>query len=244
MTDWAGFRPCTCIAVDVAGYGGNNDRRQSEIQHELPRLLSRAASAAGLDRTRWRVQPQGDGQVALVPQDEGEPRLVDDYIRHLVVELRKYNQQRTGAYRMRMRAALHHGPVELADHGFAGRAVVATCRLLEADQLYQVLARRPDADLALMLSDDIFGTTVGAGHTTFVQEEFDSVLVRKKEYEHPAWLWVPGGAGRQRPDQEAAPAAQLGTSADNGGDLRQTVVTHLYQPDARGSVFGFGSAHG
>ena len=241
MTDWAGFRPCTCIAVDAAGYGGNNDRRQSEIQHDLPRVLSRATSNAGLDRSVWKIQAQGDGQVALVPQDENEPRLVDDFIRHLVSELRKHNEQRTGEYRMRMRAAIHHGPVELADHGFAGRAVVVTCRLLAAEQLYDVLAQQPHVDLALMLSDDIFGTTVGAGHTTFLQDDFESVLVRKKEYESAAWLWVPGGAGyteRRTTDQQHSSGRD---NIDRG--IGQTVVTHLYQPDARGSVFGFGTPH-
>jgi hypothetical protein len=241
------------MAVDAEAYGSRNDRGQSDIQHELPRILSRAAAGAGLDRSRWTVQPQGDGQLALVPQDENEPRLVDDFVRHLVSELRKYNEQRVGSHRMRLRIAFHHGPVELADSGFAGRAVVTTCRLLASEPVYQALAEHPEADLALVLSDDIYGTTVAAGHTTFPRGAFRDAVVRKKEYEAVAWLWTPLGAVTGSDSAPAAAAASAAaTSAgrpaaapaappagDSGQAVPSVVNNTLHNADARGSVFGF-----
>ncbi|WP_236656422.1 hypothetical protein [Streptacidiphilus jiangxiensis] len=237
MTDWSGFRPCTCIALDAEGYGPNNDRRQSEIQHDLRRLLTRAASGAGLDRSRWKVQQQGDGEVALIPQDENEPRYVDDLVRHMVSELRIYNEERRDIHRMRLRVALHHGPVELADNGFAGGAVVAVCRLLAADPLYEALRTLPDIDLALLLSDDLFQATVGAGHTTYEPTMFRRVSVRKKEFTAPAWLWTPRTVPASGRDT-AALRSESGRAEAHAAS--PTVVNHIHG-DVRGSVFGFGS---
>ncbi|MET9393367.1 hypothetical protein ABZY20_23695 [Streptomyces sp. NPDC006624] len=266
MAAWPDFHPCTCIAVDAQSYGSNNDRRQSEIQHDLPRLLDRAARRAGLDREQWHIQRKGDEQLAVRPLDGSQPRLVDDYVRHLVAELRAHNAQRVPEARMRLRAAVHQGMVELADNGFAGTAVVATARLLNAAPLYAALAAHPDADLALLLSDDVFRATVAGGHTTLSTEDFDRVAVQVKEYEDTAWLWVPAprtpaasaqnpGAARRGkhaapvPGEPAAdrsgPAAAGGAVISNDYRGDQISVTNIAGPvDARGAVFGFGSTGG
>ncbi|WP_394432046.1 hypothetical protein [Streptomyces sp. SGAir0957] len=229
------FQPCTCIAVDAQAYGGNNDRRQSEIQHDLPRILDQAAWGAGLDRATWQIQRKGDEQLAIRPVDGEEPRLVDDYVRHLVAELRHYNAQRLPSARMRLRAVIHQGLVQVADNGFAGAAVVATARLLNARALYEALAAHPGTDLALLLSDDVFRSTVWGGHTTLSPDDFDRVTVEVKEYAATAWLWVPtpvptpgarttaaqepGAAGTGEPAAPATgePAADRSDPAAAGG---------------------------
>ncbi|MFJ5728844.1 hypothetical protein [Streptomyces paradoxus] len=263
MAEWSGFRPCACIAVDAEAYGGKNDRGQSQTQHDLPRLLDRAARGAGLDRAQWQIQRKGDEQLAVRPLDGTEPRLVDDYIRHLVAELRAYNVQRVPEARMRLRAVVHQGLVELADNGFAGTAVVATARLLTARPLYDALAAHPGADLALLLSDDVFRSTVAGGHTTLSTEDFTRVTAQVKEYEATAWLWVPAPAeappepgaaqwGKHAAPAPGEPAADRPQPAAAGGPLisneyrgEHTNVTNIAGPvDARGAVFGFGSAGG
>ncbi|MER5989979.1 MULTISPECIES: hypothetical protein [Streptomyces] len=268
--EWPGFCPCICIAVDAEAYGRKNDRGQSEIQHDLPRLLDRAARGAGLDRSQWQIQRKGDEQLAVRPLDGTEPRLVDDYVRHLAAELRAYNAQRVPEARMRLRAVVHQGPVELADNGFAGSAVVATARLLNARPLYDVLAAHPEADLALLLSDDVFRSTVAGGHTTLSTGDFTRVTVQVKEYGATAWLRVPalgapaaaphepGNAGTgkpadpvsgepaaDRPEPAAAGGAGRGTGISNAYRADRISVTNVAGPvDARGAVFGFGSTGG
>ncbi|MGP3926590.1 hypothetical protein [Streptomyces sp. 8N616] len=254
MAEWSGFYPCTCIAVDAQAYGSNNDRRQSEIQHDLPRLLSRAAGGTGLDRSRWQIQRKGDEELAVHPMDGTEPRLVDDFIRHLVSELHEYNGLRAPAARMRLRAAIHHGPVELADNGFAGATVVTTARLLSSRHLYDALKANDGADLALLLSDDVYRSTVAGGHTTLSAMDFRRVTVQEKEYEAPAWLRVPGrnvhgpGPGGPGADQPQTP---VGDGLDGGSRVRNDYrgerinVNNFAAPvDLRGGVVGFGSTGG
>lgn len=267
MAAWPDFHPCTCIAVDAQSYGSGNDRRQSEIQHDLPRLLDRAARGAGLDRAQWQIQRKGDEQLAVRPLDGTEPRLVDDYVRHLVAGLRAYNAQRVPEARMRLRAVIHQGLVELADNGFAGTAVVATARLLNARALYDALAAHPEADLALLLSDDVFRSTVAGGHTTLTTGDFTPVTVQVKEYEATAWLRVPapgtpaaashepgtaetgkpaapasGEPAAVRPEPAAAGGAGEGPRIGNEYRADRINVTNVAgSVDARGAVFGFGS---
>ncbi|MFF2960563.1 hypothetical protein ACFVT1_16995 [Streptomyces sp. NPDC057963] len=254
--------------MDAQGYGSNNDRRQSEIQHDLPRLLDGAARRAGLDRAEWQIQYKGDEQLAVRPLDGKEPRLVDDYIRQLVAELREYNAQRVPEARMRLRAVIHQGLVELADNGFAGTAVVATARLLNARPLYDALAAHPGADLALLLSDEVFRSTVAGRHTTLAPRDFTRVTVQVKEYEATAWLRVPEpGApaasheprtaepgGAESPASGEPAAARPGPAAAGGAGgagisneyrADEINVTNVAgSVDARGAVFGFRSAGG
>ncbi|MEV0979755.1 hypothetical protein [Streptomyces sp. NPDC049915] len=243
--------------MDAQAYGERNDRRQSETQHDLPRLLDRAARGAGYDRAQWQIQRKGDEQLAVRPVDGTEPRLVDDYVRHLAAELREYNSDRVPRARLRLRTVVHQGLVELADNGFAGTAVVATARLLNAPALYDALAAHPEADLAVLLSDDVFRSHVAGGHTTLRTGDFTRVTVHVKEYEAPAWLRVPaldaapashehgsaapvsGEPTAERPAPAAA-GGEPGISNDYRADSIN--VTNMTGPvDARGAVFGFGS---
>ncbi|MGY5044616.1 hypothetical protein ACWDE0_02995 [Streptomyces sp. 900105755] len=269
MAEWPWFRPCTCIAVDAQAYGSRNDRDQSELQHDLPRLLDRAATRAGLDRSGWQIQRTGDEQLAVCPQDGSESRLVDDYVRHLVAELRHHNARRVPEARLRLRAVIHQGLVELAENGFAGSAVVATARLLTARPLYDALAAHPEADLAVLLSDDVHRSLVVGGHTSLTTADFTRVTVRVKEYEAVAWLRVPtpgtpaanaaqepgtAGTGKpaapvpgelaaDRPRPAAAGTADVGVRHEYRA--QQVNVTNMTgSVDARGAVFGFGSTGG
>jgi hypothetical protein len=267
VNEWSGYRACLCLAVDAQSYGRNNDQIQSEIQHDLPRILDKAAFKSGFDRSQWRIQPKGDEQLAVLPLDGDEARLVDDYFRHLASELRHYNGRRTAEARMRLRAAVHQGRVELADNGFAGTAIVVTARLLGSEPLYAALAAVPTADLALVLSDDVYRSLVAGGHTTLRPADFDPVTVRVKEYEAVAWVTVPAhgtpsaaAAGpahrtdrerderddRDEGDEGDVPAAPGTDPAGARHDYRaqQLSVTHNNGPvDARGAVFGFGNTH-
>lgn len=192
MAERSGYQPRTCLALDVQAYGARNDHQQSDVQHELLRMLSRAALMAGVDRSQWLYQAQGDGQLAVLPMDGSEPLVVDGYVRQLTAVLREHNHLRVPAARIRLRAAVHHGPVEPADNGFAGRAVVTTCRLRDSAVLRHALVVAPDADLVLALSDSVFHNTVGGGHTSLGTADFRRIDVVEKEFRAPAWLWVPG----------------------------------------------------
>lgn len=187
----AGYARHLCVSVDIQGYGGHDDRYQDDLQLELVRLLDGAARSAGLDRGTWRTQGAGDGELSLIPLDGAEPRVVDDFVRHLDHELDRRNRHRRPAVQIRMRVAIHQGVGYPAASGYAGAAVVVVSRLVDCDAVRAALIAAPTANLVLIVSDGVYQDVVRNGHTTYLPSEFRQVSVAVKELTTSAWLWVP-----------------------------------------------------
>lgn len=180
------------LAVDARGYGSADTARQREIQTVLPRLLSEAAEAAGLDRASWVRQAAGDSEFAVLPAGSDEQALVEPFMRRLDAGLRAHNRDRVPGARVALRAAVHFGPASEAPNGFVGPGPVEVSRILESDPLRRALTAAPDAALAVALTAPVFTELVAQGYTNFRPEEFREVVVEKKEYRGRAWLWVSG----------------------------------------------------
>jgi len=60
-----------CLAYDLQAYSSHGVRQQLSIQEQLSRLLRGVFTEAGLLEDSYRVQPQGDGGVALLPTGKG-----------------------------------------------------------------------------------------------------------------------------------------------------------------------------
>lgn len=180
------------LAVDARGYGSADTARQREIQTVLPRLLTEAAEAAGLDRASWVRQAAGDSEFAVLPAGSDEQALVEPFMRRLDAGLRAHNRDRVPGARIALRAAVHFGPASEAPNGFVGPGPVEVSRILESDPLRRALAAAPDAALAVALTAPVFTELVAQGYTNFRPEEFREVVVEKKEYRGRAWLWVSG----------------------------------------------------
>ncbi|EWC62547.1 hypothetical protein UO65_2137 [Actinokineospora spheciospongiae] len=155
----------------------------------------------------------------MLPDSEPEAVVVDRFVRELGAGLDRHNGQRVEAAKLRLRVAIHFGPVVPAENGYAGPAPVEVHRLLESAALKAALEDNPGADLALVLSDVVYRDTVHEGHTTLRPDEFESVAVELKEFSGTAWLWSQVRSG-QRGTAGAAPAAP---SAPGGPHVSTTV---------------------
>ncbi|MGH3803747.1 MAG: hypothetical protein ACRDTD_27170, partial [Pseudonocardiaceae bacterium] len=183
---------CLCVAVDAEGYGRSGDRQQFTAQKALTdKVLATAAEAAGLERNTWIRQPAGDGELALLPSNEPEPRVVDDLVREIDLALRRYNHDLVRDAQLRLRVAIHHGVAYPASNGFAGQAVVVS-RLLSCRPLRSALAAAADAHLALIVSRRIFEEIIAQEHTSQRPGHFRKIAVQEKEFRDDAWIWLPG----------------------------------------------------
>lgn len=181
-----------CLAIDMEGYGSHVSARHTQIQADLITLTEQAATLAGLNHSRWTIQHSGDGQFAVLPRDEHDAAVVDDFVRTLHNELRYLNEVRQPSWRIRLRVAIHFGPADPAPAGFAGSAPVTVGRLLDSHPLRLALRAEPEAHLAVVLSRQLFEDTVQAGRTTLRSEDFVPVQIRNKEFDDTAWLRIPG----------------------------------------------------
>ncbi|MEU4691887.1 hypothetical protein [Actinoplanes sp. NPDC023714] len=186
----AGRRPL--LSVDARGYGAADGRRQVAMQRGLIDLLDDSAEAAGLRRAAWQRQQSGDGEFAVLPADEPESVLIDDFVRALADRVADYNEDRRDEARMRLRLAIHNGVVEPAASGFAGAGAVVVGRLCDCAPAKALQDALPEAGLVVILSNRVYLDTVAQGHTSVRPARFRKVRVRVKEYRDDAWLHVPG----------------------------------------------------
>jgi len=218
-----------CVAVDASGYSARSDVDQREAQRGIVEVSDAAARAAGLRRDTWLRQGAGDGELAVLPADEPEDMVVDRYIRELDAELTRYNGRLRTELRLRLRVAMYFGRLSPAANGHAGPAPVAVARLLDSEVLRSALAAADRANLALLVSEQVYADTVASLATTLRPGDFRKVHVEVKAFAENAWLWVPDHdvhalrlPDPERPDRPAA-----------------TVASNFHgRVDAPGSVFG------
>jgi hypothetical protein len=205
-----------CIAVDLERYSRRSDPGQLHAQRELLWVLESACQRAGLDRQDWDTQPQGDGEVALLPPGVDETRVIPDLIHELKIALRQRNRHLNAKARLRLRVAVHQGITHRSANGYSGTAIVMVCRLLNAQALREVLEHHPADDFALIVSDNLYDDLIRHEYRDLQMASFRKVTVRHqgKGFAAPAWIHVPSFDGERADplpptDQHVHPASAL-----------------------------------
>jgi hypothetical protein len=205
------------LSVDAKGYGGATGRRQEKIQGGLLGVLDEAAGRAGLARRGWTRQPGGDGELAILPDTEPEPRVVEDFPRALASALHTHNRDLRPEFRLRLRLAVHHGVTFAASNGHAGAGPVAVSRLCDSQTLKDALAES-GADLAVVYSRQVFDDTIRQELTGLRPEELREIRVAQKEFDEPAWIWIPGHDVHALPLPLPLPGPEQDPETENGSD--------------------------
>ncbi|GII80619.1 hypothetical protein Sru01_56010 [Sphaerisporangium rufum] len=241
MNDLSGEVRRLCVALDVERYSRRTDPEQREIQRRLVEVVAAAGREAGLDRllvaeraahaggggpaTVMFRQEQGDGLLLLLPAGVSEARVIAGLIGELRIALHQHNRHLgTGApVRLRLRLAFHQGPTQVGDNGFVGRAVNTVCRLRDSDELRGALTHHPDADLAVIVSAQLFEDVIEHEHRDLRRHLFQRVLVHAKDIEMPAWISVP--------DADPGAAAVPGAPAVPAGRGRRVRLPSIVNID-------------
>ncbi|MEU0449354.1 hypothetical protein [Streptomyces tendae] len=221
-----------CLAADVEQYSRLDTRTQAAVQSELVRLLNEAAALAGLDRAAWKRQPQGDLEFAVLPETTPEDAVLGPFIHHLAVRLGDRNA-RPAAQRVRLRLAVDTGVVADAALGHAGPAPVAVARYVNALQLKAVLATVTAADLAVIVSDQLYKDVVRSGQRDLDPVHYVRVHVREKEFGGYGWIRVPGHA-LDDVRSALAKAPEPKPSPDAGAPSRTALSQYVHQGVAVG----------
>ncbi|MEW2594362.1 hypothetical protein AB0893_28525 [Micromonospora aurantiaca] len=235
------------LSVDARGYGSGDGRRQTAYQQGLVDLMTTSAEAAGLRRNDWDCQKAGDGELAILPPDEPENVLIDDFCRTLAENLADYNEDRIDGARLRLRLAIHNGVVQPAANGYAGAGIVVVSRLVNADVARAVQDAMPQAGLVVILSNRVFLDTVAQGHTVTRPSRFRKATIQVKEYRDDAWLYVPGFDLRDvnladvpAPDDRRAPPPQRA----DGPTIRPSAsVVNTFHGEVTAGVIGIQENH-
>jgi hypothetical protein len=193
-----------CVACDLEHYSRRPDNGQIEAQRGMARLLSEAGERGALERAQWFTQPQGDGELALLPPGVDEARVITGLWRELREGLHRYNRHASAAARLRMRIAVHEGQTYIADNGFAGDAINTVCRLRDCVEVKHALSAT-DGDLVLIVSDRIFYDVIcGYDAHDLRASAFTEVNVTMSDKDFHARAFIFSGTASLPPPEEAA----------------------------------------
>ncbi|MEU4830100.1 hypothetical protein [Streptosporangium sp. NPDC023615] len=234
------FGRALIVSSDLRGYGRGTDKRHEAMQRGFIDLHREAADSAGLNRHRWAIQPEGDGELAVLPANEPDPLVVDQYIRALHQGLVEYNEGLGADLRLRLRVALAFGTAYPSANGYAGQAVVEASRLVNWRPLKKIFDDREDVNIVLILSQRVFEDVVRQGHTSYASDDFHRVMVREKEFSSPAWIWSPEfNSSDLRLLSDSAESDDRMNRADAHASQSAEVINNLSGTvDARQAIFG------
>jgi CRP-like cAMP-binding protein len=192
---------CTIVLTDIAGFGDRrrNDGDRTVIREALRRMLREAFVGAWIPWHSCSHEGRGDGVLTVVPPLLSTAAVLHPMMGLLAARLRDHNRRAGPPVRIRLRMAVHVGPISTDREGLTGTAIVHTARLVEAARLKeQMLVAR--ADLGVMASGYVFDNFVR--HCDDLDPaEFTRVRIHEKEAHITGWMYLAGTrvATRRRP---------------------------------------------
>jgi hypothetical protein len=148
------------VGFDIQRFSSRVPRRQVLLQRELDRMLDDAADAAGVSRKRWERRAEGDGEVAVLPADVDLLAVVRRFPSELDLQLTDHNEDHIEETRIRLRVAMHIDAITPGALGYAGPALVVLKRLLDSAPVRTALVEKPEANLALIISESFYQKSV------------------------------------------------------------------------------------
>lgn len=202
------------LVVDAEGFGRHPDVELPGVHLEIRDALAEACERSGLGEV-WKTarfqQSTGDGVLAVLPA-EAMSRLISPFADHLQKVLAEAAPRlRARGVRLRLRVALHVGIVDDADPVTAGisAATVEVSRLLDCRPLRNALENSdPGVTFAaVILSSEVFDVFVRGGHTDLHPSQLTPVQAQVKQFDRPAFLYVPKPSRRESPVPQKEPSA-------------------------------------
>jgi hypothetical protein len=182
----------TICTVDIKGYGSVDRTRPAYVamRRGMYDSVRRAFAESGIPWEDCFVQDVGDSILVLVSATVPKGAFAGPLPVALVAALSAHNAGHPPDERIKLRLALHAGEVTFDEHGVASAAVIEACRLLDAQQLRDVLADSP-GDLAMICSN-WFYTEVIKHRPEYAPETYRQVTVDVKTFTAVGWIRTPG----------------------------------------------------
>jgi tetratricopeptide (TPR) repeat protein len=211
-------RRSLCAAADIKGWSGRPVPEQIRAQRSLVDVVHAACRYARVPEEI--VQSSGDGVLLLPPSDIDEIAVIPDLISGLSAALVTENRLLADSARIRLRFSLTSGLITPGAAGFSGAAMVECFRLLDSPPVKAALDDFPAAQLAVIISDQLYREVIAGGPHGMRPAEFWSVRseLPDKGFAAQAWLYVSDRTGGPEPQTGAARAADP-TDPSGLGDL-------------------------
>ena len=181
----------TCVAFDIVAFGTRfDDEVQVFVHRNLYEILELAFERAGVSWTASRREDRGDGALIIVPPATAPSALVGPLVTELTTCLRRYNKLVAEAAQIRLRMAVHYGPVYADPNGLVGTSLVHLYLMLDAPAFRRTLSAS-GADLGVVTSERLYRDVIEPDRATPPVGCYRPIEVNLKETRSPAWVYVP-----------------------------------------------------
>jgi len=217
------------LAVDIVRFSRTRGVFLGDLREQVPVVLERAMNLSGLqDAWDARRFPDSAGDDYIFGTDPASlPFLIWPLLGNLQTVLEEVDHQlaaRDRDLRLRLRAALHVGPVPDSGDPVRDRIsepTVTTFRLLSSEPINEALKRsHPDVtQTAAVLSQRVYDDVIRPGYTPMHPSEFTPVTaeVPGKDFAEPAWLYVPRPSWQAEPPDRPVDSPAPTTEEKAGG---------------------------
>lgn len=181
------------LTTDIVGSGLRVDRNlQKHVRRVHYEILAEALDGVSIPLETCYREDRGDGAI-VVPPRPSTARLVGDFLDRVNAALRRHNLLASHDARIRLRIAVHEGPVEYDGLGLSGDDVNHVFRLLDAGE-FKNIVKSSDAALAFIASDHVYQSVIRHAPTTVDPDDFSSLEIANKETSTHGWVRLRGKA--------------------------------------------------
>ncbi|WP_406385078.1 hypothetical protein [Streptomyces sp. NBC_01618] len=194
------------VSADLKGSGSLGQQARLRARRGMYEVFEAAFDAVGASGNLLHLEDRGDGVLAALAPQVPPSLLVGIWLEEVYQGLREHNAGERDP--LRLRIAMHGGPVSHDGRGLVGRAVDLTCRLCDSEPARAVLDADDGIDLVFVVSDSLYHSVVADGGRFVEPEHYRPHRVRSKETDETAWFHVPRRSRPPLPEPEQAEAPQ------------------------------------
>ncbi|MFI1830401.1 hypothetical protein ACH41E_28775 [Streptomyces sp. NPDC020412] len=193
------------VSADIMGSGRLGQRAKLRSRRGMYDVFESAFDAVGVAAQQMHLEDRGDGVLAALAPHVPPSALVGLWLEEVYQGVREHN---AGLHQpLRLRIAMHGGPVGHDGRGLVGRAVDLTCRLCDSDPARAILAADDTVEVVFVASDVLYRSVVVEEGRFVEPAHYRPYPVRVKETDELAWFYVPG---REQPPAPAGAPVQRG----------------------------------
>jgi CRP-like cAMP-binding protein len=217
---------CTVVLTDIVAFGARN---RNDDDRRMIRRASLEMTRASLGAL-WEAcifEDRGDGLLIVIPPEVPTARVMQRIDQELPTRLRRHNHTYSDSLSIRMRVAVHVGPVIGDPLGMSGSAIIRTARMVEAAPLKRAMAST-GVDLGIIVSPFVHETTVEHVGLLTRGGQYKAVEIDVKETRAVAWMRL---AEVEASGISASNNQGTSTADERGGQSRQPEAAEVIDSD-------------
>ncbi|EGD43664.1 serine/arginine repetitive matrix protein 2 [Nocardioidaceae bacterium Broad-1] len=194
----------TLLVLDIEKFGPRQHIEQAEAQRVMYGFLEQVLAKAEIEQTSARVEDRGDGVFVVLDADVAKAKLIRSILTELPTALYDYNRLASDTAKIRMRAAVHAGDVEITSRGVLGTPAIEVFRLLNSKKLYAQLEESGEL-LVFAVSEAVHHDVILHDFSGIRADHFHPINADDKEPRVAGWVYATTPAESAAPAPRATP---------------------------------------